>query len=280
MRWHCSLFEDVGEAIDQELLCDAAGGVFREFGEFLDNLIAGGIHAVSSNCAGVCNSIPSRSRTFIEGYPLYEPQPKFIRQERPTSATGNACVDQLNAFLDACLADPSPVEPELLPPPIPETQKTGIWLVDVSNAALDYCLQEKKPLPPPPVYQKTCPVEMLVPPCCRKPPPVELPPPKQPLCPLLDRCLGRNDCPHCHQPIRRGGGKCPKERVRGCQVQLCPLEQKAPLPEQPALMAPGPTLLYPYKEEAFQVRDRSGLVEALDDHGEGVALPQKIIFAQ
>lgn len=88
MRWHCSLFEEMGDAIDQEILCDRTGGVFREFGEFVDNLVAEGIHAISFSCAGICGAIPGRSRTIVEGYPMYEPDPRFIRKERPTSATG------------------------------------------------------------------------------------------------------------------------------------------------------------------------------------------------
>lgn len=56
--------------------------------------------------------------------------------------SGNACVDQLNAFLDACLAERTKYNPELPPPPIPDTQKTGNWLIDATNAALDYCLQD------------------------------------------------------------------------------------------------------------------------------------------
>lgn len=88
MRWHCSLFEEVGDAIDQEILCDRAGGIFREFGEFVDNLVAEGIHTISLNCAGLCGTIPGRSHTIVEGYPMYEPDPQYIRKERPTSATG------------------------------------------------------------------------------------------------------------------------------------------------------------------------------------------------
>lgn len=88
MRWHCSLFEEVGDAIDQEILCDRAGGIFREFGEFVDNLVAEGIHTISLNCAGLCGTIPGRSHTVVEGYPMYEPDPQYIRKERPTSATG------------------------------------------------------------------------------------------------------------------------------------------------------------------------------------------------
>ncbi|KAL8426516.1 hypothetical protein Efla_004881 [Eimeria flavescens] len=275
MRWHWSLFEDVGEAIDQEILCDRTNGLFREFGEFVDNLVAEGIHAVSFSCAGLCSAIPSRSRTIVEGYPLYEPDPKLIRKERPTSATGNACVDQLNAFLDACLTEPSQVAPELLPPPVPDTQKTGSWIIDAANAALDYCLQERSPPPPPPApRKKICPVEMLIPPCCReRPPPVEVPPPKQPMCNLLGSCMPRDpNCPHCHQPIRKAGGKCPKEESGSCRIQLCP----SPEPEVTAVVPQGPSLVYPYKEEDFQARDRSGLVEALDDHSQGVALPQRM----
>ncbi|CDJ66763.1 hypothetical protein, conserved [Eimeria necatrix] len=176
MRWHCSLFEEVGDAIDQEILCDRAGGIFREFGEFVDNLVAEGIHTISLNCAGLCGSIPGRSHTIVEGYPMYEPDPQYVRKERPTSTTGNACVDQLNAFLDACLAGRSKLPPDYLPPPIPDTQKTGNWLIDATNAALDYCLQDRTPPPPPPPRKKTCPLEMLVPPCCReRPPPVVVP---------------------------------------------------------------------------------------------------------
>ncbi|KAL8444215.1 hypothetical protein Emed_006336 [Eimeria media] len=278
MRWHWSLFEEVGDAIDQEILCDRTGGVFREFGEFVDNLVAEGIHAVSFNCAGLCSAIPGRSRTIVEGYPLYEPDPKLIRKERPTSATGNACVDQLNAFLDACMTTPSRLEPEIPPPVIPETQKTGNWLIDTANAALDYCLQDRTPPPPPPARKKVCPVEMLIPPCCReRPAPVPAPPPKEPMCPFLQTCMpGPRECPQCHQPIKAAGGKCPKEQSGGgCRIQFCPV----PEPEV-TVMPTGPALVYPYKEEDFEVRDRSGLVEGLDDHAQGVALPQKITFAQ
>lgn len=54
-------------------------------------------------------------------------------------------MDQLNAFLDACLAGRSKLPPDYLPPPIPDTQKTGNWLIDATNAALDYCLQDVSP---------------------------------------------------------------------------------------------------------------------------------------
>lgn len=91
MKWHWSLFEELGDAVDQDILCDRAGGIFREFGEFFDNLIAEGIHAFSTNCAGICSSIsiPNPSRAIVEGYPMYEPDPVMIRKERPTSATGD-----------------------------------------------------------------------------------------------------------------------------------------------------------------------------------------------
>ncbi|CDJ30360.1 uncharacterized protein EMH_0028460 [Eimeria mitis] len=276
MRWHCSLFEEVGDAIDQEILCERAGSVFRECGEFIDNLVAEGIHAISLNCASICGAIPGRSRTFVEGYSMYEPDPQFIRKDRPTSATGNACVDQVNAFLDACLAERSKYKPELLPPPIPDTQKTGNWFIDSTNAALDYCLQDRTPPPLPPPRKKVCPLEMLVPPCCRERPPVVVPPPKQAMCPLLERCMGRDrDCPHCHQPIRSSGGTCPKEQIGGCQIQFCPVRE----PEI-TVVPTGPSLVYPYSEEAFQVRDRSGLVAMLDDHAEGVPLPHKLVVAE
>ncbi|KAL8275065.1 hypothetical protein Esti_000944 [Eimeria stiedai] len=277
MRWHWSLFGEIGDAIDQEILCDRTGGVFGEFGEFVDNLVAEGIHAVSFNCAGLCSAIPGRSRTIVEGYPLYEPDPKMIRKERPTSATGNACVDQLNAFLDACITSPSRLEPEILPPAIPETQKTGNWLIDTANAALDYCLQDRTPPPPPPARKKICPVEMLIPPCCReRPSPVAPLPPKQPMCPFLQSCMpGPRECPQCHQPIKPAVGTCPREGVGGCRIQLCPVQEP-----RVTVIPAGRALVYPYKEEDFQVRDRSGLVEALDDHAQGAVLPQKISFVQ
>ncbi|CDJ49587.1 hypothetical protein, conserved [Eimeria brunetti] len=246
MRWHCSLFEEVGDAIDQEILCDRAGSVFRECGEFIDNLVAEGIHAISFNCASLCGAIPGRSRILVDGYPMYEPDPLFLRKERPTSATGNACVDQVNAFLDACLAERSKYTQDLPPPPIPDTQKTGNWLIDATNAALDYCLQERTP-PPPPPRKKVCPLEMLIPPCCRERPPVVVPPPKQG----------------------------PKEQIGGCQIQFCPVRE----PEI-TVVPTGPALVYPYREEEFQVRDPSGLVEALDDHGEGVQLPRKLVLTE
>ncbi|OEH77140.1 hypothetical protein cyc_05769 [Cyclospora cayetanensis] len=236
MRWHWSLFEEVGSAIDQEILCDRTGGLFREFGEFVDNLVAEGIHAVSFGFAGLFSAIPGRSRTIVEGYPMYEPEPKFIRKERPTSATGSACVDHVNAFLDACLTNPSSFPLELQPPPVPDTQKTGNWLIDSANAALDYCLQDRTPPPLPPLKKKICPIEMLIPPCCRERPSVPPPSPKQR----------------------------PKEDVGGCQIQLCPMQE----PEI-AVFPTGPALVYPYTEDAFDVRDKSGLVEVLDDSADG-----------
>ncbi|KAL8455646.1 hypothetical protein Emag_000468 [Eimeria magna] len=241
MRWHWSLFEEVGDAIDQEILCDRTGGIFREFGEFVDNLVAEGIHAVSFNCAGLCSAIPGRSRTIVEGYPLYEPDPKLVRKERPTSAT------------------------------VKYVLQLGLKFVILR------AVSQRSPPPPPPARKKVCPVEMLIPPCCReKPAPVAPPPPKEPMCPFLQTCMPRpRECPQCHQPIKAAEGKCPKEQGGGCRIQLCPVQE----PEVIALPK-GPALVYPYKEEDFEVRDRSGLVEALDDHAQGVVLPQKISVAQ
>lgn len=89
-RWHCSLLGDIGEAVDEELLCDRAGDLCREVGSFVDGLVAEGIHAVAAGCGGLCSAIPSASKTVVEGYHMYEPDPRLMRKERPTSATGKS----------------------------------------------------------------------------------------------------------------------------------------------------------------------------------------------
>ncbi|PFH35769.1 hypothetical protein BESB_054200 [Besnoitia besnoiti] len=227
-RWHCSLCGDVAAAVDEELLGFAGSGPCGEAGDRVDQFVAEGIHGLAEYLKHSCFALPRVPQRVVEGYPLYEPDPSLSRKERPTSLTGNMCVDQLNAFLDACLVEPHKMKELPSPPPIPDTQQTGNWFIDATNAILDRCHDQfTPPLPPPPEPKPLCPpLEMLIPPCCK---PVELPPappPRTQVCPLLSICQPRaKECPHCHQPIgmkQQLGGTCPadKPRERG-SIECC-----------------------------------------------------------
>ncbi|CBZ54550.1 conserved hypothetical protein [Neospora caninum Liverpool] len=136
-RWQCSLCGDIAAAVDEELLeCTNIGGC-TEAGDRVDQFVAEGIHGLAEYLRSSCAGWLRGSQRMVEGYPLYEPDPALCRKERPTSLTGNMCVDQLNAFLDACLVEPHKMEEAPPPPQIPDTQQTGNWLVDKANAMLD-----------------------------------------------------------------------------------------------------------------------------------------------
>nr|CEL69264.1 TPA: hypothetical protein BN1204_049790 [Neospora caninum Liverpool] len=223
-RWQCSLCGDIAAAVDEELLeCTNIGGC-TEAGDRVDQFVAEGIHGLAEYLRSSCAGWLRGSQRMVEGYPLYEPDPALCRKERPTSLTGNMCVDQLNAFLDACLVEPHKMEEAPPPPQIPDTQQTGNWLVDKANAMLDrLCEQRTLPSPPPP--KSFCPpVELLIPPCCRASELPPVPPAPKDGCPLLDICRpSPKECPQCHQRIgkERRGGTCPAERQTGGVVECC-----------------------------------------------------------
>ncbi|KFH00295.1 hypothetical protein TGVAND_235340 [Toxoplasma gondii VAND] len=224
-RWHCSFCGDIAAAVDDELLgCTSIGGC-TEAGDRVDQYVAEGIHGLAEYVRRSCAGWMRGSQRVIEGYPLYEPDPALCRKERPTSLTGNMCVDQLNAFLDACLVEPHKMEAAPPPPRIPDTQQTGNWLVDKANAMLDRLCEQKTPPSPPPAPKSFCPpVELLIPPCCRASELPPIPPPAKESCPLLDICRpSPKECPQCHQQIgkERRGGKCPAEPQSGGVVECC-----------------------------------------------------------
>ncbi|PHJ18288.1 hypothetical protein CSUI_007881 [Cystoisospora suis] len=267
-QWHCSLCGDVGEAFDENILGCPGIAACGETGECVDQLVAEGIQGLAHCMKNNCFSWPRGAQQVIEGYPLYEPDPTLCRKERPTSLTGNICIDQLNAFLDACLVEPHKGKEYPAPPPIPDTQRTGNWLIDMTNSILDRCCEQTVPLPPPPPPKRCCPpVEMLIPPCCRTrelPPP---PPPPPETCPLLKLCRKNpKECPQCHQPVggsKRRGGTCPAERdpCGGGTVECCLRGTNHYVPDA----TPAPCLAPPFQAPAVELIEVPRFVEAGDN---------------
>lgn len=248
-EWRCTLCSDVAAAADDEVL--HTGGAVQQGGEWVDQMVEILVHGVAETMRGLFLMIPRPSQHVVEGYPLYEPDYTYLtRKGRPTSLTGNFCVDQINAFLDACLVDEGEVS-AVVPkaPPVPETTRTGHWLIDAANAALDKLCVEVPPPPPPP--KAFCPpIETLLPPCCRDTPllPPRPPPRQTTVCPCLDifKSTSRGpalECPHCHQPLR--SGVCPVESPR--ERRFKHLFEECLSQNKKATVSPAAAPLYAYE---------------------------------
>lgn len=203
----CTFFGKAGECLDKDILCNRVGEFCKEAGECVDEAIADCIKSCTIKCTSCLPRVPQMPRYRDEGYAMYEPDPYFNRIEKPTRATGNSCVDTVNAFLDHFYSVHDEAALNHTEPKIPDTIKTGNWVVDKLNEFLDDHDHDPPKPQSLPKQQKKCPMlncqlnplayctEQSLPPTL---------PAEEPTCTLLGKCQPKKSmCPACHQQLRK-----------------------------------------------------------------------------